>query len=137
MKFATAIQNESSSTVLSMMREKELLYRYHGVIFSKGQVELNPVRNQNLCRQYGSSETAAPPPCPIVDNPSALPSPTSFPPPVSNTSCLFTRCQPQCTVLLYFSRYCTVRSNVFIFCVSFLCIICVKRIINLLQYSTI
>ena len=113
MKFATAIQNESSSTVLSMMIEKELLYRYHGVIFSKGRVELNPVRNQNLCRQYGSSETAAPPPCPIVDNPSALPSPTSFPPPVSNTSCLFTRCQPQCTVLLYFSRYCTVRLKVF------------------------
>ena len=51
-KFATAIQNESSSTVLSMMREKELLYRYHGVIFSKGWVELNPARNQNLCHHF-------------------------------------------------------------------------------------
>ena len=52
MKFATAIQNESSSTVLSMMREKELLYRYHGVIFSKGRVELNPARNQNLFHRF-------------------------------------------------------------------------------------
>ena len=51
-KFATAIQNKSSSTVLSMMRERELLYRYHGVIFSKGWVELNPARNQNLCHHF-------------------------------------------------------------------------------------
>ena len=41
-------------------------------------------------------------------------------PPVSNSSCLFTLCQPLyasfCTVLLYFSRYCTVRlKNVFYF----------------------
>ena len=69
--------------------------------------------------------------------------PPPLPPPVSNSSCLFTRCQPlyasSCTVLLYFSRYCTVRlkmlSLFFVF-VCFLCIICVKSIINLLQYST-
>ena len=65
--------------------------------------------------------------------------PPPLPPPVSNSSCLFTRCQPLyascCTVLLYFSRYCTVRiKNVFfIFCVCFFCIICVKTIINLLS----
>ena len=34
------------------------------------------------------------------------------------------------TVLLYFSRYCTVRLEMF----SLLCIICVKSTINLLQY---
>ena len=70
--------------------------------------------------------------------------PPLLPPPVSNSSCLFTRCQPLytscCTVLLYFSRYWTVRlkmfSLFFVF-VCFLCIICVKSIINLLQYSTI
>ena len=44
-----------------------------------------------------------------------LPHPS--PPPVSNSSCLFTRCQPLyarcCTVLLYFSRYYTVRLKMF------------------------
>ena len=45
-----------------------------------------------------------------------------------------------CTVLLYFSGYCTVKltlfSLLFVF-VCFLCIICVKSTINLLQYSII
>ena len=70
--------------------------------------------------------------------------PPPLPPPVSNSSCLFTGCQPLdascCTVLLYFPRDCTVRLKVFslffVF-VCFSCIICVKSIINLLQYSTI
>ena len=72
-------------------------------------------------------------------------------PPVSNSSCLYTSCQPlyvSChSVLLYFSRYCTIRlKSCFIFlffmclcaflCVCFSCIICVKSILNLLQYST-
>ena len=39
--------------------------------------------------------------------------PPPLPSPVSNSSCLFTRCQPLyascCTILRYFSRYCTVR----------------------------
>ena len=87
----------------------------------------------------GMSETAACPPSPVADDPSALPSPTVLPPPVSNSSCLFTQCQPLyancCTVLLYFSRYCTVRLKCFTFCVCFLCIICVKSIINL--FSTL
>ncbi|XP_059778263.1 tigger transposable element-derived protein 1-like [Balaenoptera ricei] len=55
----------------------------------------------------GVSEIAACPPSPIADDPSALSSPPPLPPPVSNSSCLFTRCQPLdascCTVLLYFS----------------------------------
>ena len=47
-------------------------------------------------------------------------------PPVSNSSCLFTWCQPLyascCTVLLYFSRCYTVRLKMFsLFCVCFLC----------------
>ena len=58
----------------------------------------------------GMSEIAACLSSPIADDPSALPSPTS-------SSCLFTRCQPlyaSCyTVLLYFSRYCTVRLKMF------------------------
>ena len=43
--------------------------------------------------------------------------PPPLPPPVSNSSCLFTQCQPLyascCAVLLYFSRYCTVRLKMF------------------------
>ena len=40
------------------------------------------------------NEVAAYPPSSIAENLSALPSYTSFPPLVSNSSCLFTRCQP-------------------------------------------
>ena len=57
--------------------------------------------------------------------------PLPLPPPFSNSSCLFTRCQPFCascyTVLLYFSRCCKIMSLLFL-----KCIICVKSIINLL-----
>ena len=76
----------------------------------------------------GVSEVAACPPSPIADDPSALPSPTSSP--VSN-SCLLTRCQPfyasRNIVLLYFSRYCTVRFKTSVFCVcSFMYYLCEK-----------
>ena len=64
--------------------------------------------------------------------------PPLLPPPVSNSSCLFIWCQPpytSCwTVLL--SRYCIVRLKMSSLCL-FLCIICVKSIINLLQYCNI
>ena len=66
--------------------------------------------------------------------------PPPLPPPVSNSSCLFTRCQPLdascCTGLLYSSRDCNARLKMFslFLCVCFYvqCIICVKSIINLL-----
>ena len=63
-------------------------------------------------------------------------------PPVSNSSCLFTRCQPLCasccTGLLYFSRYCTIRLKMLslFLCLSFMYYLC-KNITNLLQHSTI
>ena len=67
--------------------------------------------------------------------------PPPLPPPVSNSSCLFTRCQPLCgsccTTVLFKVLYCEIKNVFFIFCVCFLCIVCVKSIINLLQYSTI
>ena len=57
-------------------------------------------------------------------------------PPVSNSSCLFTWCQPLyagcCTGPLSFSRDCKIKNVFFIFCVCLLCIICVKIITNLL-----
>ena len=44
-------------------------------------------------------------------------------PPVSNSSCVFIRCQlwyaSYCTVLLYFSRYCTVTLKCFL-CVCYI-----------------
>ena len=57
--------------------------------------------------------------------------PLPFPPPVSNSSCLFTQCQPQdsscCTALLHFSVYCTARFKMFsLFLCLLLCIFCVK-----------
>ena len=65
------------------------------------------------------SEAAACPPSPLAGNPSPLPSPPPLPSPGSNSSCLVTHCQPLdsifCTVLLYFSRFCTVRYIVFYF----------------------
>ena len=70
--------------------------------------------------------------------------PPSLSPPISNSSCLFTRHQSLyaswCTVFLYFSRSCTVKletfSLFFVF-VFYVHTMCVKSIINLLQYSTI
>ena len=76
------------------------------------------------------SEIAVFPPFPIADDPSALLSSTSLPPPVNNSSCLLTWGQPldtSCyTVLQYFSRYCTVRLKMFIFCLFFTYCLCEK-----------
>ena len=75
---------------------------------------------------------------PVADAPPALPSPTSPPSPVSNSSCPFTRCQPllSCTTVLFKILYFQIK-NVLFLCVCSICIICVKTIINLLQYSTV
>ena len=66
--------------------------------------------------------------------------PLPVPPPVSNSSCLFPRCQPLyancCTVLIRL-EYCTIRLEMFIFVFVFLHMTCVKSFINLLQYTTI
>ena len=57
----------------------------------------------------GMSEIVAYTPSHVVDHPSAHHFPPPLPSPVSNSSCLFIRCQPlcasHCTILLYFSRY--------------------------------
>ena len=85
----------------------------------------------------GVSEIAACPPSPIADGPLALPSahPSTLTPPlppaVSNASCLFTWCQSlcarYCTVLLYFSGYCTVRLKMFsLFFMFFMYYLCEK-----------
>ena len=89
----------------------------------------------------GISETAACPSSLVADNPSALPSPTSFP---SSSQWLFLPvhlmpapvCQLlYCTTGIFKVLYC--KEKKFYFCIcSFLCIICVKNITNLWPYST-
>ena len=55
-----------------------------------------------------------------------------LPPPVSNSPCLFTRCQPpyacSCTVPLCFSLYCKIKNVFFILCVCFLCFLMWKTL---------
>ena len=65
--------------------------------------------------------------------------PPPLPPPLSNSSCLLTGCQPLyascCTKLLYFSKYCTVRLKLFsLFSAYFLGIICEK---SMIKYVTV
>ena len=76
----------------------------------------------------GVSEVAACPPA--AEDPSAYHLPPPLPPPISNSSWLFTHCQPlnasSCTGLLYFSRYCAVRLKMLILCIWFFGIICVN-----------
>ena len=101
--------------------------------FSRELIEFNPPKNQNLCHQYQAwvkLQLALHLLLLTILQFYHLP-----PPPVSNSSCLFTCCQPlyvSCyTVLLYFSRYCTKRLKMFLkFLCLFLCIICEKSIIN-------
>ena len=133
---------QSSVTMSSMMRTKEPPPRDHWVIFSRGQIELNPARN--LCHQYQvwlKLHPALGLLLLMIFQLHHLPPPLA--PPVNNSSCLVTRCQPLgtscCTALLNFSRYCAIRLNVFslFLCVCSLCIICIKSVITPLQYSTI
>ena len=64
---------------------------------------------------------------------------TPLPPPVSNSSCLFTRCQPPyascCAVTTVFFKvlYFKIRNIFFLFFMYYLC----ESIINLWQYSTV
>jgi len=56
-------------------------------------------------------------------------------------ACLLTPCQPSCANLYYAFQgtvlYCKIKTIFFIFCICLLCFICVKSIVNVLQYSTI
>ena len=91
----------------------------------------------------GPSETAACPSSPTAGNPSAPPSPTSSP---SSSQWLFSpvdsmpapMCLPLfCTTVLLKVVYVRLKYFLCFVFAYFLCIICVKSIIKLLQYSTI
>ena len=117
--------------------------RHHRIIFSKGWIELNPARSQNLCHQreaWVKSQLALRLLLLTILQLCHLPPP--LPPPDSNSSCPSTRCQPMCqllycTIVLFKVLYCKIQNVLLIVIVYFLCIFCVKSIINLLQYSTI
>ena len=91
---------------------------------------MNPGRNQSLCHQHKAwvkLQLVIHLPLWMILQLYHLPPPL----PISNSSCLFTQCQPlfanHCTVLLYFSRYCTVRLKTFLFlCLSFMYYLCEK-----------
>ena len=80
------------------------------------------------------------PPFPIADEASPLPSPTSLLYSVTLPACSLDASFRMPAVVLY---YCTFQGTVlqdlkcFLFVVFFVWIICVKSIINLLQYGTI
>ena len=104
--------------------KKELLPRHHWVIFFKRVDKIESIKEpEPVPLASDVSEISACPPS-VGDDPSALPSPAPLPPPGSNSSGLFTGCQPLyascCTILLYFSRYWTLK--VVIICLL-LCIV--------------
>ena len=112
--------------------------------FKDENVHMAPAKNQSLCHQpSGMRDIAACPPSRIADHPSALPSPTSSP---SSSQWLFLPvhsmpalvCQLlYCTTVLSKVFYCMIKNVFFTVEACFLSIICVKSIINLLQYSAI
>ena len=112
--------------------------------FKDENEHMAPAKNQSLCHQpSGRSEVAACPPSPIADHPSALPSPTSsrssiqwlFLPVLSMPALV---CQLLYgTTVLSKVLYCMIKNVFFSFEACFLSVICVKSIINLLQFTTI
>ena len=91
----------------------------------------------------GLSEIAACPPLLLLTKLQLYHLPPPLPPPVCNSSCLFVQCQTLfsscCTVLLCFSRFCTVGLKMFslFFCACFLYIICVLCCAVLSHFSCI
>ena len=102
-----------------MMRRKELLPRHRWTGFSSGQIELNPARNQYLCHQCQ------------LQTLQFYYFPSSFPSPVSNSSCSSLDASLcVCTTVLFKVLYCEIRNVFFIFCV-FLPVVCMKSIIKI------
>ena len=121
--------------------EKESYYPHiTESLFSRREVELNPARNQNLCHQRQVRkilQLALHLPLLMILQLYHLP-PPHHPPVITLCVCSFdaSPCMPA-VVLYYCTFQGTIRLKMFYFLCLFLCIICVKSIINLLQYSTI
>ena len=84
-----------------------------GVRFQRCKCAFGPSKeSEPMPSASGMSEIAACPPSPTAADPSVRPPPTSPPSSCSNSSFLFTKCQPlyaSCTVPLNFLRCCSVR----------------------------
>ena len=82
MKVAAAIQNIIQCQHGINDKKKELVPRYHWIFFfffrKVDRIESSK-EPESVSSMPGMSETAACPPSPIADDPSALPSPTSSP----------------------------------------------------------
>ena len=110
---------------------------------SRGWVDLNPARNQSLCHQCQAWVKLKLALCllllMILQFDHLLP---PLPPLVSNSSSLFTWCQPLyascCIVLLHFSRYCTVKLKMFSLFFVFVCfyVVFVWKVLST-YYSTV
>ena len=116
---------------VSSMTKKEKKKSYYqditGSFFSGGWIELNPQGTRSYAINVRHEWRCNLPSVSCRRRSSALPSPPPLVSPVSNSSCLFTRCLPlrasPCTVLLYFLRYCAVRSKMFYFwCLFMYCL---------------
>ena len=97
--------------------KKELLPRHHWIIFSRGYIELNPAKNEKLYHRQAWVKLQLSLHLLLLTILQIYPLPPLLPSPVSNSSWLFTWCQPLCasccTVLLHFSRDCPVRLKMF------------------------
>ena len=137
-KVAAAFQNAIQAAVTCTRREKELLPRPHWVIFSRGQIELNPAKNQNLCHQHRTRVALQLVLCLLLLTPLATTISHHLPLLQSATLsvCPFnahTVCQLLCcSTILFKVLYYKIKHVFFISC-SPLCIICVKSIMNLLS----
>lgn len=128
-------ENAISPTVSSMMRKRAFTQTSHDY-FSRCRQRLNPARNQNLSLQQQAWVTSQLASISYCQWPFSSTTSTSSP---SLQSYLFLPVHSMPAVVVH---YCNFQSTVlydengFILYV-FKCIICVKSIINLLQYSTI
>ena len=118
-----------------MTRKKELLPRHHWIIYSRGQIKLNPARNQSLCQQCQAWVKLQLALCLLllmILQLYHLPPP--LPPSGNNLlACLLNASLSMPAVVLYFEgTTCKIRNA--LFC-CLLCVICVKSTIRL--YSTL
>ena len=102
-------------------------------------LHLVPARNQNLCHQrqvWVKLQLALH--LLLLTILQIYHLPPLLPPAISNSSCLFTRCQPLdascCTVLLYFPRYCTIKLKMLYFLFFKMYYLCEKYYRPIPQY---
>ena len=114
-KVAATIQNAMQCSRVIYDEKTSAIPGHHWIIFFK-RVDRIEFRPKPVPTTSGVSETAACPPSPIADGPSAPSSPFTLCP-QSVTLLVFSLDASPCmpVVVLYFSRYCTVRLKCFLY----------------------